>query len=107
MVVHTLTNLNQIPPNTLAVIKFQAQWCSPCIIFKPKFLDLSEQVPHVLFFDVNVEDEASQELNKFFDIYAMPTIAFYKNGQILTKVFGAGPQEIQQMRTALSQFSIS
>ena len=107
MVVHKLISLSQLPKDdTLVVIDFHATWCNPCQIFAPKFLDMSEKIPHVLFYQVNFEEEEAMPIIQKFSVNAMPTIVFYKNGQTLTTIYGAGSEELQQIRQALSQYSL-
>lgn len=107
MVVHKLTSLSELykDKESLMVIDFHASWCNPCQIFAPKFLEMSEKVPHVIFYEVSVEDEEARPIIEKFAINAMPTIVFFKNGQTLLIVYGAGAEEIMQMRQALSQYS--
>ena len=103
MPIHYISDLSTIPEDTLTVIDFFAKWCGPCRFFEPKFEDLSKQLPHVYFCKVDVEDPNSKALIERFEISAMPTFVFLKNGQLLHKVFGADEREVRQ---ALSRFSL-
>lgn len=103
MTIHYITDLSSVPEDTLAVIDFFAKWCSPCRFFEPKFEELSKQLPHVFFCKVDVDDSNSKSFIEQFEITAMPTFVFLKNGQVLHKVFGADEKEVRQ---ALSRFSL-
>lgn len=103
MTINYITDLSTAPEDTLVVIDFFAKWCSPCKFFEPKFEAMSKQLPHVFFCKVDVDDSNSKALIEQFEISAMPTFVFLKNGQILHKVFGADEREVRQ---ALSKFSL-
>lgn len=103
MTIHYITELSSLPTDTLVCIDFFAQWCGPCKFFEPIFKNLSNQLPHVFFCKVDVDDPNSYSMVQTFEISAMPTFIFFKNGKVLHKVFGADEKEVRQ---ALSRFSI-
>ncbi len=84
-----------IKDNNLVVLDFFATWCGPCKVLTPQLESLSKVYPNVVFLKVDVdefEDIASQH-----QISAMPTIMFYKNGQLLKNDTVVGGGKITQI----------
>ncbi|XP_010494264.1 PREDICTED: thioredoxin H3 [Camelina sativa] len=76
----------------LIVIDFTATWCPPCRFIAPIFAELAKKHLNVVFFKVDVD-----ELNtvaKDFDVQAMPTFIFMKEGVVVDTVVGAAKEEI-------------
>lgn len=70
------------------VIDFFATWCGPCKRIAPYFEDLADKYyPVVAFLKVDVDE--SPELVDKFNINAMPTFVFLKDGVVVKKVEGA------------------
>ncbi len=86
--VKLLSELSEIPQQGAVVIDFFATWCGPCKRIAPVFEDLADKFyPKVQFFKVDVDE--SGELVNLFDISAMPTFVFLKDGKVVKKVEGA------------------
>jgi len=65
---------------------FYADWCGPCKKIAPTFVELSEKYPDIVFLKVDVE---VGDLAEAFDVNALPTFLFLKNGNIITRIQGA------------------
>ncbi|KAJ5182664.1 Thioredoxin [Penicillium capsulatum] len=61
------------------VIDFYATWCGPCRAVAPKVGELSEKYPNVRFVQVDVDK--MKKVAQDFNVTAMPTFAFLKDGQ--------------------------
>lgn len=85
--VKLIEDQSEIPTQGLVVIDFFATWCGPCKHIAPKFVELSAMFPSVSFLKVDVDE--SSELAEKFDIRAMPTFVFLKNGSVVKKIEGA------------------
>jgi thioredoxin 1 len=85
--VKVVSEPSEIPQQGAVVIDFFATWCGPCKKIAPTFEKLSEAFPTVQFFKVDVDESA--ELVNMFDISAMPTFVFLKDGKVVKKVEGA------------------
>ena len=69
------------------VLDFWATWCGPCKMLSPVLDELAaEYSDRVRFCKVNVDDEL--ELSARFGIASIPTLIFFKNGEILKKTVG-------------------
>ena len=69
------------------VLDFWATWCGPCKMLSPILDELAaEYSDRARFCKVNVDDEL--ELSARFGIASIPTLIFFKNGEILKKTVG-------------------
>ena len=76
--------------NKPMMIDFFAQWCGPCKRMAPIVEDLANKYDgQVIVGKVDVDD--SVELSTQFGIRNIPTILFFKNGEVVDKVVGAIP----------------
>ena len=74
--------------STPLVVDFWATWCGPCRMISPIISKLAEKYDGKLIVgkcDVEDNDELAAE----FGIRNIPTILFFKGGQIVDKVIGA------------------
>lgn len=85
--VKLITEVSEIPGKGGVVIDFFATWCGPCKRIAPLFEKLSQEYKQIVFLKVDVDE--SGELVNTFDISAMPTFIFLKDGKIVKKVEGA------------------
>ncbi len=74
------------------VVDFWASWCGPCKMFAPTFAQVASQFePRARFVKINTE--TNQQLAAQFGIRSIPTIAIFKNGQMVDQVAGALPPQ--------------
>ena len=77
----------------LVVVDFWATWCGPCKMIAPVLEELSKEYDgKVTFGKVNVDDEA--EVTSQFGIMNIPTILFFKNGELVDRTVGALPKDL-------------
>ena len=70
------------------VVDFWATWCGPCRMVGPVISELAEQYDgKIVVGKCDVED--NEELAVEFGIRNIPTILFFKNGQVVDKLVGA------------------
>lgn len=81
----------------LVVVDFFATWCGPCKMIAPLLQKFSEEYPQVKFVKLDVDQ--LPEVAQQYEVTAMPTIFFIKNGTVVEKVLGAQPQAIKQALT--------
>jgi len=67
--------------NIPVIVDFYAPWCRPCMNLAPKIESLSEQIPHIKFVKINVDNE--QELSTLHGIRSIPFLVVYDKGTIL------------------------
>ncbi|KAI5656111.1 hypothetical protein M9H77_24904 [Catharanthus roseus] len=78
----------------LIVVDFTASWCGPCRFIAPVLAELAKKLPHVMFLKVDVDD--LEKVAEEFEVKAMPTFLFFKDGKQIDKVVGAKKEELQQ-----------
>lgn len=70
------------------VIDFWATWCGPCRMVGPVISELAEEYDGKIVVgkcDVEENDELAME----FGIRNIPTILFFKNGEVVDRIVGA------------------
>lgn len=70
----------------LAILDFWAAWCGPCMMLKPVFEELSQEMPQVKFCKLDVDEE--RELAMQYGIESIPTLLFFKDGKVIHKLVG-------------------
>ena len=91
--VATNTNFDSLlaTPGKLLIVDFWATWCGPCRMLSP-ILDLLEEemADQISVVKVNVDD--ADEIAARFRIMNIPTLLFFKDGQLVDKTVGAMPK---------------
>ena len=74
--------------NLPLVVDFWATWCGPCRMMSPIIAELAEAYDgKVVVGKCDVED--NEDLAAEFGIRNIPTILFFKNGEVVDKIVGA------------------
>ena len=83
------------------VVDFWATWCGPCRMVGPIISELAEQYDgKVVVGKCDVEE--NEDLAVEFGIRNIPTILFFKGGQVVDKLVGAQPKaKLQEKFEAL------
>jgi thioredoxin 1 len=72
----------------LLVVDFWAEWCGPCKMIAPTLSQLAEEYEgKVIIGKCNVEE--NEDLATEYSIRNIPTLLFFKKGQMLDKFVGA------------------
>ena len=82
-----------IADDKLVIVDFWATWCGPCRMISPILDELEEEMAdQIAVVKVNVDD--ADEIAAQFRIMSIPTLLFFKNGQIVDKTVGAMPKAV-------------
>ncbi len=86
----------EVRNSTLPVmVDFWAPWCGPCKNLIPLLKQYdTDYNGKVKFVKVNVDNE--QQLSASFDIKSIPTVLFFKNGQLVDTVIGFRPVDFKR-----------
>jgi thioredoxin 1 len=80
-----------IKSNKPVLIDFWAEWCGPCRMVGPIVEELAKEFEgKAVVGKVNVDHNPNISMN--FGIRNIPTILFFKNGQVVDKQVGAVPK---------------
>ena len=83
------------------VVDFWATWCGPCRMLAPVISELAEEYAGKITVG-KCDVEENEELAVEFGIRNIPTILFFKNGQLSDKLVGAQPKaKLQEKFAAL------
>lgn len=78
------------------VMDFWAEWCGPCRMIAPHVDELAtEYEGQIVIGKVNVDE--NEELPSEYGIRSIPTLLFFKNGELVEKHVGAATKaQIEQ-----------
>ena len=75
----------------LVIVDFWATWCGPCRMLSPLLDEVEEEMADKIeVVKVNVDD--AEEIAMRYRIMSIPTLIFFKNGQMVDRSVGAMPK---------------
>ena len=69
-----------------AIVDFYADWCGPCKMLAPAVERMAEVHPEVHFYKVDIDEE--MDLASRFGVMSVPTLLYFKRGEIVNKTVG-------------------
>jgi len=77
----------------LVIVDFWATWCGPCRMLSPLLDEVEEEMADkIVVVKVNVDD--ADEIAMRYRIMSIPTLIFFKNGQMVDRTVGAMPKNV-------------
>ncbi len=73
-------------------VDFWATWCGPCQMVSPIVEELAKEYEDKVNF-VKVDVDQNKELASKYNIMSIPTLAIFRNGQVVAQAAGAGSKE--------------
>ncbi|KAE9636136.1 thioredoxin [Defluviitalea raffinosedens] len=76
----------------LVLVDFFATWCGPCKMMAPVIDQLAEEMNgKVKIFKIDVDE--ARDLAAKYRIMSVPTLMFFKNGEVADQIMGAVPKD--------------
>ena len=73
------------------LVDFWAEWCGPCKMIAPILDEIAKEKAGVVkVAKVNVDN--NQSLSMRYNVRAIPTLLFFKNGEVVDQIRGAAPK---------------
>ena len=85
-----------VQSDKLSVIKMGAIWCGPCRVLAPILQSVSEKFEDVNFGEIDVDNQP--EIAREQSVRSVPTILFFKNGEIVDKLVGLQQAEVYESK---------
>ncbi len=91
-----VTNIKEfdeiIKNNKKVVVDFFATWCGPCQMLSPIIEKLEKTEKDIKFIKVDV-DLADEKLVENYNVFQVPTLIYFKNGEPTKKQYGFKTKE--------------
>ena len=73
------------------LVDFWASWCGPCQMVLPILDEIADERSDIKVCKINVDEQ--KELARQFRVMSIPTLAVFKNGEMVNRSTGAKPKE--------------
>lgn len=93
-------DLAELVAEDFVIVDFYSTTCAPCKMFARILEDLDTEIPFLSIVKVNISEYP--ELAKDYDIKAVPTILFFKDGEIAERYLGV--LGYTQMKEHIAQY---
>lgn len=84
--------------NPKVVVDCWAAWCAPCRMLTPIIDELAEEKANVKFAKLDVDK--NRAIPSRYGILSIPTLLYFKDGQLVDKTLGALPKQAIESRLA-------
>ena len=74
-------NFKEVISNGVWIVDFYADWCRPCKMLGPVLEELDNNV-------LKINVDSHEDLAREFGVMSIPTICFFKDGNLANKVVG-------------------
>lgn len=84
-----------------SLVDFYAEWCGPCKAIAPMIHGLKEEYDGKVNV-VKIDVDSNPDLANKYDIRSVPTIMFFKDGNVINTIKGSAPKSrIQESINAM------
>lgn len=82
------------------IVDFHADWCGPCVAMEAFLEEIEDDTEAAI---ATIDTEAHQELPETFDVSTLPTLLFYRDGELVHRY--AGLPERHEFRDMVSEYT--
>lgn len=82
----------------LVVVDFFATWCGPCQMMAPHVEEIAEEMSDIVIGKMDID--ANETTPQKYQVMSIPTVVFFKGGEIVGKVVGYQSKEALLERIA-------
>jgi len=80
-----------IKSDKLVIVDLSAEWCGPCRMVSPIIHELANEYEgRIVAGEINVDE--NPEVTATYRVRNIPTVLFFKNGEVVDKQIGAMPK---------------
>jgi thioredoxin 1 len=83
--------------NGLSMVDFWAEWCGPCRLIAPFVEQIAEEYSGRVTVG-KLDVDSNQRTAAQFNVRSIPTILFFKDGQVVDQVIGAVPKQALDLK---------
>jgi thioredoxin 1 len=99
MTIQHITELKEfqtlIKSTPYVAVDFTATWCGPCKMIGPIFDKLSTDEKHTKWTFCKIDVDDAEDIASEYEITAMPTFIFIKDGVVVDKFSGANSKMLE------------
>jgi thioredoxin 1 len=77
----------------VALVDFWAEWCGPCKALGPTIDALADEFQGKAKI-AKVDVDSNQQLAMDYDVQSIPTLLFFKDGQLVGRHVGLAPRDV-------------
>jgi thioredoxin 1 len=74
----------------LVIVDFSATWCPPCRLIEPILDEIAAERPDIKVATIDTDQNLQTTVR--FNVRSMPTILFFRDGQLVDRIVGAVPK---------------
>lgn len=78
----------------LTMVDFWAEWCGPCRIIAPVVEELAREYGDKGLRVGKLDVDNNPQISGMLGIRSIPTVLFFKDGQVVDRVIGAMPKPV-------------
>lgn len=78
----------------LYMVDFWATWCRPCLMIAPIVEELAADYKEQGLRVGKLDVDSNQKTAVRFAVRSIPAVLFFKNGELVDQVIGAGPRKV-------------
>jgi thioredoxin 1 len=80
----------------LYMVDFWAEWCGPCRLIAPTVDDLANEYQEKGLKVGKLNVDMNPQTSVRFAVRSIPAVLFFKDGQLVDQVIGAGPRAMYE-----------